>query len=395
MAMNWVGLRAQEVLNEYIESNLKAKEQRQIEYNATIKIQVATRRFLVKQLIKKWRKSAKEIQRFYRGHLGREYFHECRRKRDYELRMAYFNYHALYVQRCFRGYWSRKYICDYYARKAFIAACVLAGKRMRTLCTMNYKLEVSEEQKEAKRKLDEEINKFFSENHHRCSTEVVKGAFYSPYVAIFGGGRSYLEERIRDARREEITGMELDKLKGLTEDGIPIKQAQNAFFVKSSKALHSRMSIDTRRRMKEVSKKSKTVGTLITLAGPFESRYDHRRKQEKWSSLLDISDKRFDVISKAKKAWWVNKGRGIGNAEPYHLRETLAKAAAVQELIDYPVMKESRWTTVVASGLLFDMYKPYSKVFPRVTQEYHSHHHWPKYSLSRSIQGDLLPPTHT
>jgi hypothetical protein len=221
---------------------------------------------------------------------------------------------------------------------------------------------------------------------------VVKGAFYSPYVAIFGGGRSYLEEHIRDARREEITGMELHKLKGLTEDGIPIKQAQNAFFVKSSKTLHSRMSIDTQRRMKEVSKKAKTARTSIMLAEHFESRYDHRRKYEKWSSLLDISDKRFDAISKTKKAWWVNKGPSIRNSEPWYMRKMLAKAAAAQELIDYPIMKESPWTTIVARGLLFDSYLPYSKVFPRVIQEYHSHHHWPKYSINRFMHGALLPP---
>lgn len=81
--------------------------------------------------------------------------------------MAYFNYHAIYIQRCFRGYWSRKFICDYYARKAFIAACLLAGKRMKTLCTMNYKLEVRHEQEEAKKKVEAEIDKFFNENHHR------------------------------------------------------------------------------------------------------------------------------------------------------------------------------------------------------------------------------------
>ena len=128
---------------------------------------MAIRRFLVKQVIKLWHQSAKEIQRFYRGHLGREYFHECQRKQNYELRMAYFNYHATYIERCFRGYWSRKYICDYYARKAFITASILAGKRMRVLCTMNYKLEICGEQEQAKRKVEVEINKFYAKNHHR------------------------------------------------------------------------------------------------------------------------------------------------------------------------------------------------------------------------------------
>lgn len=117
--------------------------------------------------MKVWHQSAKEIQRFYRGHLGREHFHECQRKQDYELRMAHFNYHATYIQRCFKGYWNRKYVCDYYARKAFIAAAVLAGERMKTLCTMNYKLEIQGEQEEAKKKVDAEINKFLNDNHHR------------------------------------------------------------------------------------------------------------------------------------------------------------------------------------------------------------------------------------
>lgn len=222
----------------------------------------------------------------------------------------------------------------------------------------------------------------------QCSTEVMKGAFYSPYVAIFGGGRSYLEEHIRDARREEVTGIGLEKLKGMTEDGIPIKQAQNMFFVKSSKALHSRMSIDTRRRLKEVSRKAKTVGTFITRQGHYESRYEHRRKYEKWLSLFDISDKRFNNVAKRDKAWWINMGPSIRNVEHYHLREHLAKAATIKELEKYPVMKKFPWTSMVPSGFLFEMYEAFDKVFPRAT----NHHHWPKYSISRSIRGDILPP---
>jgi len=182
--------------------------------------------------------------------------------------------------------------------------------------------------------------------------------------------------------------MELEKLKGMTEDGIPIKQAQNVFFIKSIKALHSRMSIDTRRRLKEVSRKAKSVGTFITRQGHYESRYEHRRKYEKWQSLLNICDKRFDPVAKRDKAWWINMGKSIKNSEHYHLREMLAKAAAIKELEDYPVMKNFPWTSTVPSGFLFEMYEPFDKVFPRTT----NHHHWPKYSIHRSIHGDILPP---
>lgn len=121
-----------------------------------------------------WHHMALFIQRVYRGHLGREYFHECRRKRDYELRMEYFNAHAIYIQRVFRGYWSRKYIMDYYARKAFIAASLLAGQRMKTLLTMNYKLQINNEQKEAQAIVQKEIDKFFASNHHRVCFSTIK-----------------------------------------------------------------------------------------------------------------------------------------------------------------------------------------------------------------------------
>lgn len=182
--------------------------------------------------------------------------------------------------------------------------------------------------------------------------------------------------------------MGLEKLNGLTEDGIPIKQAQNMFYIKSKQALHSRMSIDTRRRLKEVSKKATTVGTFITRQGHYESRYEHRRKYERWLSLLNISDKRFDTIAKAKKPWWFNMEPSVRNAEKYHLREMLAKAAAIKELEDYPAMKDTPWTSMVPNGFLFELYEPFDKVFPRAT----NHHHWPKYSISRSVHGDILPP---
>ncbi|XP_024357361.1 uncharacterized protein [Physcomitrium patens] len=391
MAMNWIGLQAQELLNDYFESNLEAEKRRLLEYNACIKIQVATRRFLAQQLMRLWHESAKIIQRIYRGHLGREHYHECERKKDHELRMSYFNYHANYIQKCYHGYWSRKYICDYYARKAFIKACLLAGERMKTLCTMHYKLQIQGEQEEAKRKVDAEIHKFFNENHHKCSTNVVKGAFYSPYVAIFGGGHSYLEENIRDARHQEVIGMGLEKFKNLTEDGIPIKQSQNAFFVKSSKALHSRMSIDTHRRLLEASRKVQSPGTLVRLDGHYKSRYTERRKYERWKSLLNVSDKKFDTVAKKKRTSWKETRPTMRCSEHYDQAKMDRKAAAIQELQDYPMMKEFPWTSIVAQGFLFSMYEPFAKVFPKMN----NHHHWPKYSLRQSIHRSLAPPLDT
>lgn len=143
-----------------------------ISYARVKRLQVAYRRHRAQQMVRIWRKMAIEIQRCYRGHLGREKFHFLRRQWDHELRMEYFNKHAIHIQRIFRGCWSRKYVSDFYARKAFIMACVLAGKRMRTLCTMNYKLQIRGEQQDALKSVNAEIDKFFNENHHRVHTNI-------------------------------------------------------------------------------------------------------------------------------------------------------------------------------------------------------------------------------
>ena len=68
--------------------------------------------------------------------------------------------------------------------------------------------------------------------------------------------------------------MELEKLDGFNEDGIPVKQLQNKFFVTSSKLLHSRMSLDTRRRVQEAAALNTNSGTFIMRQGPYETRYE-------------------------------------------------------------------------------------------------------------------------
>lgn len=219
------------------------------------------------------------------------------------------------------------------------------------------------------------------------STEVRKGAFYSPFVAIFGGGRSYLEEHIRDARRREVTGMELDKLDGYNEDGIPVKQLQNTFFVKSSKIPHSRMSFDTRKRMMESSRKATTAGTYITRQGHYVTRYEHRRKQEAKNYYLVPHKKDFNTVARRDKAWWINMDPTLRASKHYHIIDMIKKDDAIKELQTYPNMLEHPWTVQVPNGFLFETYLPFDKVFPKLQ----NHHHWPKYSLNRSIHGSFLP----
>jgi hypothetical protein len=61
------------------------------------------------------------IQAAARGYLGRQRALLAREARDKRLRMAYFDAQATTIQRHWRGYWSRKAVFDFRARKLYLA----------------------------------------------------------------------------------------------------------------------------------------------------------------------------------------------------------------------------------------------------------------------------------
>jgi hypothetical protein len=221
----------------------------------------------------------------------------------------------------------------------------------------------------------------------QMSTRIRKGVFYSSFAAIFGGGRRYLEEHVRETQRKAITGMQLAQLDGYNEDGIPIKQQYNKFFIKSSKALHSKMSLDTHRRVQEAANLNVFSSTHITAVGIYQSRYDFQRQEERKGWYLVPHEKDFCTITTRGKNWWMNMGPTLKCQTHYDQRKWDRKQEKIQELEDHPVMVEHPWNVFVPSGYLFESYVAFDKVFPKQM----NHHHWPKYSLHKSLDSNNFP----
>jgi hypothetical protein len=74
---------------------------------------------------------ARELQRVYRGHLGRRATRTVLEARIAGRTAAVRHACARVIQACFRGFSSRKYRHDFYARKAYIAEIAAKGEALR------------------------------------------------------------------------------------------------------------------------------------------------------------------------------------------------------------------------------------------------------------------------
>ncbi|KAL3693915.1 hypothetical protein R1sor_007566 [Riccia sorocarpa] len=367
--------RTSDILQSYFERAKTAEQNREKETKAAIKIQAAWRRKAVRLQIKRWDRHVTAIQRWYRGHLGRVRALDIRRKKDKMLRLEYFGKRAKTIQRHFRGFMSRKYKHNFYKRKEFIEQMVEAGAEMRETLKDSYNSQMQRETEAAEKSVKGYIDDFITNSHYRVGTEVTKGAFYSPLIAIFGRGRSYLEEHIKDARRRQVTGMELWKKKGYDEYGIPIKVANNKFFIKQSKVPHSKLSIDTRRRVEEAALLSSAIGTYITHVGigPYVTKQELVRKTIKEKELLNPHTEEFKNYGLHDRTNFNHLTYpSVRMQSEWGQTERLRKEERAQLEKEFPRMVEEPFTLRLPSGKIFDLANnKYYKIFPK--RHHHTH----------------------
>ena len=126
--------------------------------------------------------SCRSIQRVYRGHLARERCKKVREVANSEIRMGFFHYQAHIIQKSFRGYYSRRYYHDFFARKAYINSIMNKSEALkRQLQEHREKLEKIQA---AQRENDarEEFEKVTENLHHLLSTSAQAGIYNSPYL---------------------------------------------------------------------------------------------------------------------------------------------------------------------------------------------------------------------
>ncbi|KAI0215949.1 hypothetical protein LSAT2_031977 [Lamellibrachia satsuma] len=163
--------------------NNKAEDNRPKEFSSAVKIQAWYRAIRIRSYLKHLHKSAVEVQRQWRGYLGRKFYRYYLLSRAHMLKLQHYSSMASKIQRMWRGYYVRKYIFNFYSRKRYLEGLVVKNDIIRK------ELNNFAEQQEFLRQMRVEeserqrILNYAEHNHHLISTEVQPGIYNSPYKA--------------------------------------------------------------------------------------------------------------------------------------------------------------------------------------------------------------------
>ncbi|KAK6182299.1 hypothetical protein SNE40_010013 [Patella caerulea] len=179
-------VRLQRQINSLVEETYarknEAEESRNPEYVSAVKIQSWFRATRCRSYLKHLNSSAVNIQRKWRGFLGRKYFRILIQNGVFILKLNYYNSMASKIQKVWRGYYIRKYIFNYYSRKRYLEALQVKNEIVRSELD-----EYAEQQAQIQQRMADEQernNKIYAarKNHHLLSTEVIPGIYNSPFL---------------------------------------------------------------------------------------------------------------------------------------------------------------------------------------------------------------------
>ena len=94
----------------------------------------------------------------------------------------HFTYHANLIQKIWRGFHSRRYIHDYYARKKYLQTLTEKNEAMRAQLGEYEKTIQLESEKRKEDAARTEFNEICKKVHHLTSTRAIPGVYNSPYL---------------------------------------------------------------------------------------------------------------------------------------------------------------------------------------------------------------------
>uniref|UniRef100_A0A8C2FUM6 Spermatogenesis associated 17 n=1 Tax=Cyprinus carpio TaxID=7962 RepID=A0A8C2FUM6_CYPCA len=165
--------------------NIKAiaEENRQKENEAAVRIQSWFRGCQVRAYLSHLHKNATSIQKIWHGLTARALFRQRVKNRFY-IRFNLFrkmSLFLLYIQQRWRGYYVRKYVHNYYARKRYLEGLTRKNKHIRRDLEEVAELQRRERERITLEKQEKEKNIQAQRLHFLLSTKQCLGVFNSPF----------------------------------------------------------------------------------------------------------------------------------------------------------------------------------------------------------------------
>ena len=184
--------------------------------------------------------AATEVERVFRGHVGRKKVRAAKdAQRQHRMGHMYM-FFAIQLQRCFRGFYSRKYRQNHERRKAMLQEVVDKGEAVRRAM---YEYAVEQAIREERERDEKDVSDFrnLAENlHHLLSTKQQRGVYNPPqeYVETPTIRGQPVERHIRavvkdllDTRGYRKTGLVKD-FNGMLS--VPLKTLKNKLSLQAS-----------------------------------------------------------------------------------------------------------------------------------------------------------------
>ncbi|ESL08002.1 hypothetical protein TRSC58_04303 [Trypanosoma rangeli SC58] len=188
----------------------------QVELCAARTIQSAYRMWRQHWAYRVVKKAVVCLQRMYRGHMQRKRAIERREEAEEAHERAVYEYYATRIQACFRGYYVRSRMDNFYARKLYIEETVKASLQVQEMATQLLHEQVERDTETRRLRQEKSYKEATEKLRHLVSTVSVSGIYRRPMVpcltmSVYGtcveddirqnGGAALRLEHIRNVRR--------------------------------------------------------------------------------------------------------------------------------------------------------------------------------------------------
>jgi len=181
-------------------SNESAREKQ-----AIIKVQSAYRGSKVRERWHAVLHNALLVQRLSRGWLARVRTRALRLERTKRLNAVFFHHCATTIKKFYRGWHSRRYLHDYYGRKAYFEKVEKRGEWTKEYLARYQANTEMEAKMEEEAQMRREFDNLAGELHHLVSTKSIAGVYNPPFNDMLPRAfEKPIEQHLRDACRVRL-----------------------------------------------------------------------------------------------------------------------------------------------------------------------------------------------
>ena len=287
-----------EDLDALIEAANEAKDR---ECQAAINIQRVFRGARDRYAITLKARACVEIERVFRGHCGRERARAAREQRAATEESGVFQYYATVIQRAFKGYYSRTYVHDFFARKAYIESIKQKSEELRDQLSGHMEQQIEAEQDRAEAAARDEFKKVTQNLHHLLSTASTPGVYNPPYAQgmVPTAFNVPIEDHLRDGVKDLLRTQGLKRVRATTytaQSRLSVQASSKYGVVEEHAKTEKRYSrlrhLSARPFVAGAKTKHKPIKPGVTLGTPYEEPWRVARSVRELQHLPEEKAKR-------------------------------------------------------------------------------------------------------